>query len=143
MIASLTTGMGLIVLVGAVTGVLAGWFKVIRPRYVRWQKRQTAKMDAILGREARYDSITGELVQPPLPGIGVRMANQEQGLIALALTVEKIADSHERLNNHEARLKALEDARVEHVVSRAESAAAFTAMEAAINANPHDFKEFP
>ena len=47
-------------------------------------------------------------------------------------------DQHVRLEDHEGRIKALEVASVERIVSRAESAAGWRAMEAAALATPDE-----
>lgn len=138
MIAFLTSAAGLLVLFGGGGAVLAGWLKWIRPRWRAFRHRATAASDAILGREAKYDSITGELVQPALPGVGVRLADQQQQLDTLTVAVSRIADYHDRLDNHDVRITALEAAAVERVVTRAESGLAFRAMEAAVKATPSD-----
>lgn len=85
--------------------------------------------DSIIGREAMVDTITGQQLAPALPGIGQRMDTVERAVATLA-------DQHRMLDDHEDRLKALEAASVERVVARAESAQAYRAMEAAINATP-------
>lgn len=80
-----------------------------------------AVRDSILGRPAVVDSITGKELAPALPGIGQRMDTVERALVALA-------DQHAVLEDHETRLKALEDARVERVVTQVESAAMWQAV---------------
>jgi hypothetical protein len=95
------------------------------------------RRDALVGREAVKDSITGRELSPALPGIGQRMANVETAIVAIAQQQQEIADLkvtvavHDReigkLADGQARLEA---AAVERVVSKAESAAAWRAMEA-------------
>lgn len=106
----------------------------------RWQRafsrKATAIGDAILGRDAVVDSITGKEIAPPLPGMGVRMAHQEQQMEAITVAVTKLASQQEYLVDHERRIKALEDQAVERVVTRAESAAAWRAVEAVAKNDP-------
>lgn len=69
------------------------------------------------------------------------MATVEQALITFAQNrhdLDQLIESHAE---HDRRLKALEDASVERVVSKAESAAAWRAMEAAALAKPDDDAE--
>lgn len=80
-----------------------------------------AVRDSILGRPAVVDSITGKELAPALPGIGQRMDTVERALVALA-------DQHVILEDHETRIKTLEDSRVERVVNQAESAAMWHAV---------------
>jgi hypothetical protein len=116
-------------LVGLMTAVFA-FFRWVRPRVKRAASDIQAGRDALIGREAIYDSITGKELVPALPGIGVRMSTNEAQLTVLADAVAKLADNHDRLNDHEARIKHLEEGLVERVVTRAESTAAWRAVEA-------------
>lgn len=127
---------GLILALVTLSGIVLGWIRVIRPRIHRGRKEVVAVRDAILGREAITDSITGKELAPAVPGMGVRMATTEENLRILADAVAKIADSHLRLDDHESRIKNLEDARVERVVNRVESAQAWRTIEKAIDADP-------
>jgi hypothetical protein len=68
--------------------------------------------------------------------VGVRLAATEEHLGVLAQAVATIAESHVRLEDHETRIVALEVASVERIVSRAESAAGWRAMEEAVKAQP-------
>ena len=130
----LKLGLGL----GAAISLIAGWLRWVRPRYRRGRSQFVAARDSIIGRPAVYDSITGVEREPALPGVGVRLANTEAHLSVLAEAVASIAQSHARLEDHEVRLVALEAASVERIVSRAESAAGWRAMEAAARAQPDE-----
>ena len=132
----------LAVSVAALIGVAVTWLRWVRPRIRRFFRQTTAVRDAILGREPIVDSITGKEIEPALPGLGVRMATTEQNVQAIAEGLAKIAEAQvnqqhleERVDrleqDHDRRLKALEDARLERVVARAESANAWRAIAAA------------
>lgn len=122
----------------ALLGVFVGWVRWVRPKIRNGRREVVAVRDAILGRDAIHDSITGKEIEPALPGMGVRMAHQEQQMQILTEAVAKIADSHLALENLEKRVKVLEDARMERVVSRAESANAWRAIAAAHEAGPNE-----
>jgi hypothetical protein len=130
-------GTGLVAVAAAVGALALLWKYGLRA----WRGWRSARMkvaavtDAILGREAVFDSITGKEIAPPLPGMGVRMAHQEQQMEAITVAVTSLASQREALENHEGRIKALEEAAVERVVTRAESAAAWRAVEAVANAS--------
>ena len=129
----------------AVVSTTYAAFRWARPRYQRLASKVTGVFDAILGRDAVVDSITGKELAPPLPGMGVRMAHQEQQMELLAVTVTKLANqqSHfqrleERVDSNTERIKALEDAQLERVVTRAESAQAWRTIETALNQDNGD-----
>jgi len=96
-----------------------------------WKKRATD--DFFVGRPASRNRITGELT-PALPSAAERFDE-------MAVAIKEVADSHRRIDNHESRIKALEDAAVERFTARAESVAAFRAMEAAAKAEPTEFTD--
>lgn len=125
--------LGLIALMGAVIA----WARWIRPRYRAGKARIIGAVDALVGRDAIHDSITGKEIAPPLPGMGQRMAAMETAVTNLAdLAVsqshqdERITEAHLRINALETRVDSLETGRVEQVVTKAESVAAYRAMEA-------------
>lgn len=118
-------------------GIVVGWLKVVRPRIHSASRQVVAARDAVLGRDAIVDSITGEERAPALPGIGARMAHQEQQMELLAITVTKLVDQQahqlkleQRVDDHDNRLKQLEDQVIERVAAKAESVSAWRAVEA-------------
>lgn len=127
----------------ALAGVAAGFLKWVWPLFKAFAQDLTSARDSIVGRAAVHDSITGRTVSPELPGIGVRMANQEVQMGELTRAVADLAKSHVRLDDLDGRVRAqnirlvaLEEAAVERVVSRAESAAAWRVVEAVARATP-------
>jgi len=126
-----------------VTAALAGWWKWVRPRLRNLALEAVAMRDAILGRDPVVDSITGRVIGPALPGIGVRMAHQEDQMVLLTDAVSKIADSYQRIERVESRVGKLEDdvaslkeGQLERIMAHAESASAWSAMEAAVGTQP-------
>jgi len=103
-------------------GLIAGWRAKIAPHLGSANRTWVAFRDTFLGREAINDTITGREIEPAQPAIGVRMAKLEE-------TVATIGDQQRRLDNHEDRLVSLEQARVERVVTQAESAAMWSAVD--------------
>ena len=111
-------------------------------------KKGNDVIDTLVGREAIYHPESGKELEPASPGIGARMVNQEEQMLLLTNAVSKIADSHVRLEHVESRvdahdeaIKELKAAQIERVITRAESAQAWQAMEAAINADPNEHHE--
>lgn len=113
-----------------------GWWKRVRPWWKGLKRDLIGGRDALLGREAVTDSITGKELAPAQPGVGVRIANVESAIVTLAQLHVDINDLKASRDEHGQRITKLEDAAVERVVGRAESAAAFQAIEAAIKATP-------
>jgi hypothetical protein len=96
------------------------WWDGLRRDYV-------AGRDALVGREAVRDSITGRELSPALPGIGQRMANVETAIVAIAQQQEDIADLkhavavHDReIGRHGEDISELKAAVVERVVNKVE-----------------------
>lgn len=121
----------------ALIGALAVIWKAIRrARTASWGAIGDAVKirDSIIGRPAMVDSITGEEKSPALPGIGQRMDTVERAVATLA-------DQHRVLDDHEDRLKRLEVASAERIVNRSDSAQAWRAMTAAIEATPGEDPE--
>lgn len=100
----------------AVVAAVAGWVRWARPRLSRAHRDLTGVRDVLLGREAVLDSITGEMISPPVEGIGQRMASTERQIEQIARTMTTLARTtghldrvDKRLADHEARIAALEE----------------------------------
>ncbi len=131
--ASVSVALGIIAILGAVVA----HFRWVRPKYRRGRDMFVAGRDSLIGRPAIVDTITGKELSPALPGIGNRMENVEQNQIETRDALRHIAAVMEgqqiqdrRIDDHETRLHALEAAAVERIVTKAESAAAWRAVEA-------------
>ena len=143
MIDETTAVIGLIVSVCTALALLWAGYKWVRPRCKRRQADRIAQRDAIIGRPAILDSITGRELAPALPGIGVRQANMEQQLTVLADAVAEMAKSNRRLDDHAAKIAAntediaeLKAMTAERVVGKVESVQLLRTMEAVANAEP-------
>lgn len=153
----MTDPIALALSIGALLSMLAGWLRWGRPRIRKAKSDGVAMRDAILGRDAVVDTITGTELAPELPGIGVRMAHQEQQQIetsrqmeTMAIAVTKLVSQQhaiaelrsevtghaEALAEHAEQIAELKAASMERVITRAEAAQAWQAMEAAIKAQP-------
>lgn len=129
-------------------GAIFGFFRWVLPRYRAVRSDIRAGRDALVGREAVVDSITGKVLAPALPGIGVRMETNEQQLSVLTEAVATLASSTARLDDHDKRIEAqdlriaaLETGYGERVVTRLESTAAWRAVEAVANSTPPEGSE--
>jgi hypothetical protein len=134
-------------LIGVITlgALVFSFIRWVRPKLRQAGSDIRAGRDALVGREAVFDTITGKELAPALPGIGVRMATTETQMSVLTDAVAKLADNDGRLSSLEQwrndvdQWRHLVDAgAVERVVTRAESAAAWRAVEAVANGTPPD-----
>jgi hypothetical protein len=132
-------------LIGVITlaAMVVSFYRLVRPKLRRASSDIRAGRDALVGREAVFDTITGKEIAPALPGIGVRMATTELQMTTLTEAVATLADNDGRLTSLELwradvdRWRGVVDAgAVERVVTRAESAAAWRAVEAVANGTP-------
>lgn len=126
-------------------GLVFSWIRWVRPRLQRARAEAVAVRDSLVGREAIVDTITGRVISPALPGLGVRMEAVEHAQVETKQVLEHIAtliegqqDQDRRIEDHEDRIKALEDQTVERVVTKVESAAAWRAVEAVAKTTPPD-----
>lgn len=148
----LNSAAGLTLTILTLVGIAAGAYaKKIKPARERKEADRIAQRDAILGRPAIPDTTRpGHILYPASPGLPERMSTQEEfaveqrarldemsrALVALAESHKHQAAQDKILDDHEGRLIKLEEAAVERVVAKAESAAAWRAMEAATKAQP-------
>ena len=134
---------GVVTAVTVILGALVVVIRRIRPVWKSLRRDFIAGRDALVGREEIVHPETGRVVVPAVPGIGTRMANVEEAIVAIARHQADIADLKVNDARHDATLAkhaediaALKLAQVERIVSKAESTAAFQAMEAVARAQP-------
>jgi hypothetical protein len=142
---------GLILTISTLVAVLGGFYlRRVRPWLKEREQDRIAQRDALVGRPPVVDSITRREISPALPGIGQRMATIEDMVAELVISDRRHSSHEQHLAAHDKalathdqefadvdrRVKALEGAAVERVVSRAESTQAFRTIEAAIKATP-------
>lgn len=118
-------------------GIFVGWITLIRPRWRKFVSRIVAALDTIAGREAVVDSITGRELAPALPSVGQRMDTLEQTVSKLVEAEiqrqqidQRVTEAHQRIDLLERRVHGLEDGAIERVANKAESVAAWRAVEA-------------
>lgn len=132
----------------AALAALTGWLRWVRPRYKAASNKVWGALETLTGRDAIIERSTGRVIDPPLPSMGVRLETLEvktDDLTAIVASIAKshaVMDNHElRLQDHDTRIEKLEAAAVERVVSKAESAAAWRAMEAVARPDPPEFTD--
>src|SRR5690606_34845484 len=109
----------LILGVAGVVGVVAGLWRWGWPRYRMARAKVTGVTDAILGRDAIVDTITGRESALALPGIGGRRASQEQQMEMLTVTVTKLVDQQTHQELLAQRLTAVETVQLDHATELA------------------------
>lgn len=141
---------GLVLGLLALLGALLSYLRWVHPRIKKARATARAATDALLGRDAILDTITGEEIHPALPGVGARMAHQEQQMELLTVTVTKLVDQQvhqqkleRRVDGLEHRVKGLEDQTIERVAGKAESVAAWRAVEAVARQTDPEIEEPP
>ncbi len=132
---------------GGLAVMIAAFFRWVLPKWRAAKRDARAIRDTLVGREPVVDSITGDEIKPAVPGIGVRMAHQEQQgarmeqqMTILTNAVADMASSQRRLDELEQRVTAIEQGHlVERLASRAENIHLFDALaEIAKGEDPTD-----
>jgi hypothetical protein len=129
----LDTTQAVVVVAGTVisaAAILLGlWIKYGLPRYRKTSNTVMGALETLAGRDEIRDRSTRRLIAPAVPSIGIRMETLETKTDDLTTVVKSLAESHALLDNHEQRIKRLEEdsvefkaAYVERVVSKAEQA---------------------
>lgn len=120
---------------------LASFARWVLPKYRNAKSDARAIRDTLVGREAQRDSITGEEIQPAIPGIGSRMADQERHargmqhqMTTLTNAVADMASNQRRIDDLEQRVTAIEQGHhLERLAGKAENIRLYGALEAIAN----------
>lgn len=110
-------------LAGLLVGLIGAAYGVWR-HYRPSVKRAGAALDAIIGKEAVKDR-AGNLIEPARPGLVHRTTTLEQ---AVATLINQDARIKHLETDHGARIKALEDVRLDRLITQAESAQMWRAV---------------
>lgn len=117
------TALNWILAVFAIIGmVYAGW-RTVRPAV----RLVMAAIEAILGTEPVKDR-GGKVIAPAQPGLVHRVTSVEEAVVEFRHMVGLLTEVQGRLDRHDERLRAIELASVERIVTKAESAAAWQAI---------------
>lgn len=132
---------------GTVVGSLAGLFTILgswwrwgRPRWKRFWWRLDGTLDAINGREEYVDSASGTTV-PALPPLTTRVALIETAIVEFRHNTALYTELAKRVDVHDHEIRALKEAQVERLVTRAESAQMWRAVadaQSVDNEHPED-----
>lgn len=128
----------------AITGGLITLGVVARKcwrKMLRAIKKGNDVIDTLVGRDAIYHPESGKELEPAAPGIGARMVRLEDAFLTLVNQGDRISALEHNQLKHEEAITELKAAQVERVIARAESAQAWSAIEAAVKATPQDESE--
>ncbi len=126
---------GLCIGICTLAGLIFAWLRWVRPRIRSTRRKATAISDALIGREAITDSITGRELAPALPGIGQRMETVEKAVTHIADLLSSQRHQDERIESLETRVDTLEGQVIERVAAKAEAVAAWKAVAAVASQN--------
>lgn len=121
---------GIVVILGAVGG---WWYKRGRPKV----RQVEAMSEAILGRAEVRDR-SGAVIQKAQPGMPAQVAELTEAVRDLVKMQHRVDIVEDDVRDLQGRVTVLEEARLEHVVSRVESAEAYRAIQAAQRAASPD-----
>lgn len=111
--------LGILGIAAILVGWGRGWLESPKRRTEREQNKAVA--DAILGEAAVKDR-NDNVITPGQPGLVHRVTTVEEAVVEFRHMVGLLTETQHTLSDHGARIKALEDARVERLVTQAESA---------------------
>lgn len=110
-------------------------------RILRAVKKGNDVIDTLVGRDAIYHPESGKELEPASPGIGARMVRLEDAFLTLVNQGDRISALEHNQIKHDEAIEELKAAQMERVIARAESAQAWSAIEAAVKATPPDESE--
>jgi hypothetical protein len=130
-----------------VAGIIIGHFKVFLPWWGGLKGQVVSGRDTLVGRPPIVDPVSKKVIAPALPSLGERLEVHQteingslRDIVALLESQQaqdrRLNDHEDRLGEHGGRIRTLEEAAVERIVTKAESASAWRAVEAV--ANGHD-----
>jgi len=118
------------------------------PKYRRAKAKAVAGWAQLFGTEEIRHKVTGKVLVEASPGVGVQVNDLKDAvtkLVDLHAQTEALQAAHHghdrRITKVENDVEALQNNLVERIVGRAESAAAWRAMEAASNSTPDHVDE--
>jgi hypothetical protein len=122
-------------LFAGLVGALYGTWRRFRPG----AQRVSAAIDAVIGKAPITDR-SGKEMEPGQPGLVHRVATVEEAVVEFRHMVGLLTETQHTLTDHGARIKALEEARVERLVTQAESAHMWRAVADNNAANDPDME---
>lgn len=129
-----TFGSGVVVIVAALAGL---WFKFLRPRLHR-AGQFLGRIDETINGRAETRDHYGKLLAPAVPALADRVGELTDVVRELVSHREDLDSMKAAVDAHENRITRLESAAVERVVTKAESAAAWRAVEAVAQRDPDE-----
>ncbi len=139
------TSLGIVLGLVSLVGALLAHYKVVRPWWRKLKGDVTSGRDVLVGRPPIIDPVSKKQIAEALPSLGERLEVHQTKINGSLQDIVTLLESQQaqdhRINDHEARLHALETAAVERIVTKAESVSAWRAVEAVANGNGDDPEE--
>lgn len=111
-----------------------GWAKYVGPKVRRFTDRAVGIFQAIAGRDAIIDKVSGKEVAPAVPPLGEQLSSINDTMAKLVAVIESNHDAHERLNAHDKHLVAHDQAIGALISGSLERAATAMSSAALLNA---------
>lgn len=127
-------GVQVLLTLSGVAGLWLGWAKVLGPRLARGWSRFVGIFQAIAGRDAIVDKVSGREVSPAVPPLGEQLTSIHDTMAKLVAVVESNHDAHKRIDRHESVLASHDQAIGALIAGSNERAATALASAALINA---------
>lgn len=113
----------------ALLGAFVGFLRWARPRYRTAKTQGAMAIYSLVGRDEVVDPASGRVLAEAQPGIGARMESVENAVVRVVDLIESQQRQDDRIDDHEHRIKQLEDGTIERIAGKAESTAAWRAVE--------------
>jgi hypothetical protein len=141
------TSLGIILGVLGVISAVVAHYKVIRPRWRKFKGDVTSGRDVLVGRPAIIDPVTKKEIAPALASLGERLDSTQTEINGTLRDIVSLLESQrqqQRWNEAmETRVTLLESGAVERIVTKAESASAWRAVEAVANGHTEPADDDP
>ena len=119
-------------------GIALAFLRWGRPRLRNIWRKGGAVVATLIGTDEVRHKITGEIIQPAQPGVGVQVAELSRAVTKLVDQQAHTEALQGQVHDLDRRVTTLEEAREERLASYEDSTAAWGAIAAAHNSTPDD-----
>jgi hypothetical protein len=141
------TSLGIVLAVATLVGLWLTHYKVVRPWWRKLKRDVVGGRDVLVGRPAIIDPVTKKEIAPALASLGERLDSNQTEINGTLRDIVSLLESQrqqQRWNEAmETRVTLLESGAVERIVTKAESASAWRAVEAVANGHTEPADDDP